>query len=79
MPRAARAYDLAVLDPPFGSGLAAPAITRLAAGGWLAPGALVVIEKDQDEPDDEFPGLSLIDRRSYGRITFSFFAAGSGS
>ena len=35
-PRAAFACALAFLDPPYRSGLAAPALTALAAAGWLA-------------------------------------------
>lgn len=37
-------FDLAFLDPPFGSGLAAEAHRKLDSGGWLAPGAYVYLE-----------------------------------
>src|SRR6266568_526527 len=43
-PRAVFACAVAFLDPPYHSGLAAPALSALAAAGWLAPDALVVIE-----------------------------------
>src|SRR5258707_8197938 len=43
-PRAAFACALAFLDPPYRSGLAAPAAAALAAAGWLTEDALVVIE-----------------------------------
>src|SRR4051794_40930232 len=36
-PRAPFACALAFLDPPYGSGLAAPAMAGLAAAGWLEP------------------------------------------
>ena len=42
------AHDLAFLDPPYGRGLAEPALDALAGGGWLAPGALVVVEESAD-------------------------------
>jgi 16S rRNA (guanine966-N2)-methyltransferase len=38
-------FDLAFLDPPYGKGLAERALTSLAAGRWLAPGAVVVVEE----------------------------------
>src|SRR5216684_3872173 len=43
-PPAAFASALAFLDPPYRSGLAAPALAALATGGWLTPDALAVIE-----------------------------------
>src|ERR1700676_1536884 len=43
-PRAALPCALALLDPPYRSGLAAPALGALAAAGWLAAHALAVIE-----------------------------------
>ena len=36
------AFDLAFLDPPYAKGMGEAALDRLAAGGWLAPGAVVV-------------------------------------
>ena len=43
-PSAAAPVTLAFLDPPYGEDLAAPARAALAAAGWLAPDALVVVE-----------------------------------
>jgi 16S rRNA (guanine966-N2)-methyltransferase len=42
--RAARPFDIAFLDPPFGSGLLEQAARGLEQEGWLAPGALVYVE-----------------------------------
>ena len=42
------AYDIAFLDPPYGRGLAEPALSALHAGRWLKPGALVVVEEAAD-------------------------------
>ena len=36
---------LVFLDPPYGQGLAERALASAAAGGWLAPGAIAVIEE----------------------------------
>lgn len=63
------AHDIAWLDPPWGSGLAAPALAALGRGGWLRPGALVVVESAHDDAPD-LPGL--IDRRRYGRTALAF-------
>ena len=37
-------FDLAFLDPPFGSGLLDEALRKLDSGGWLAPDAYVYLE-----------------------------------
>jgi 16S rRNA (guanine966-N2)-methyltransferase len=40
----ARPFDIVFLDPPFDAGLWSTVAARLAAGAWLAPGALVHVE-----------------------------------
>lgn len=60
------AYDLLLMDPPYGSGLAAPALLALAAGGWLAPDAVAVVELSHDEPFSPPAGFVLVDDRRYG-------------
>lgn len=42
-------YDIVFLDPPYASGMVAPALRLLAEGGVLAPGATVVCETDAGE------------------------------
>jgi 16S rRNA (guanine966-N2)-methyltransferase len=46
--RALRPHDIALLDPPYGSGLVGKTLARL-ADGWLAPGAWVSVETAKDE------------------------------
>ena len=41
--------DLIMLDPPYASGLAGPALARLAANGWIAPHALISVETGRKE------------------------------
>jgi 16S rRNA (guanine966-N2)-methyltransferase len=41
-------FSLAFLDPPYRRGLAERALGSLAAGGWLTPDALVVVEEAAD-------------------------------
>ena len=38
-------FALAFLDPPYGQGLAGPALASLVEGGWLEPSALCVVEE----------------------------------
>lgn len=71
-PRAAFACAVAFLDPPYRGGLAAPALTALAAAGWLAPDALAVIELAAAEALPPVPGFALLDERVYGAARLVF-------
>lgn len=57
-------YGLVFLDPPYGKGLGELAIASAIAGGWLAPGAVVVWE--ESAPPVPPLGLNLLDQRRYG-------------
>ena len=59
--------SLVFLDPPYGMDLPGPALMALVATGWVAPGALCVIETDTDDPLPARPGFDLIDDRAQGR------------
>lgn len=59
-------FDLLFADPPYGKGLAERALASAAAGGWLTPGAIVVVEERLGVPLDLPRGFSLIDRRGWG-------------
>ena len=65
-------FDLVIADPPYA--LAADAVTRvltLLQGGWLADGALVVIERaTRSGPVDWTPGFLPGKSRRYGEATF---------
>ena len=41
-------FSLVFLDPPYGKGLAEQALSSAREGGWLAPGALIVVEEATD-------------------------------
>jgi 16S rRNA (guanine966-N2)-methyltransferase len=59
------AFSLAFLDPPYGRGLAEEALASARAGGWLAPGALAVVE-EAAKPGFNVPeGFEELERRSY--------------
>jgi len=66
-------FDLAFLDPPYGQGLAGPALASLKAGGWLGPDALVVVEENAKAEIAAPEGLSLADERTYGDTKLAFF------
>src|SRR5581483_9835181 len=60
------AYSLAFLDPPYGERLAEPALAALAEGGWLAPGAIVVVEEAAGAAFAAPAALRLAEERIYG-------------
>ena len=61
------AFDLVFLDPPYGKGLGEQALSSALAGGWIAPGAMIVWEEAAPPPAVE--GLERIDQRKYGDTT----------
>ncbi|HZZ31955.1 MAG TPA: 16S rRNA (guanine(966)-N(2))-methyltransferase RsmD [Phenylobacterium sp.] len=69
------AFDLAFLDPPYAKGLGEISLEKLAAGGWLAPGATVVFERGAGEPDFSVPGFTALDVRDYGAARVHFLRA----
>jgi 16S rRNA (guanine966-N2)-methyltransferase len=66
-------FDLAFADPPYGMGLAEKAAASLRAGGWLAPGATIVIEERQDCLPGAIAGFVLEDSRRFGETAVGFF------
>ena len=65
-------HHVALLDPPYGEGLAAPALARLAERGWLAPQALVSVETGRTETL-EVPGFTLDVTRHHGKALLHLF------
>jgi 16S rRNA (guanine966-N2)-methyltransferase len=65
-------YDLAFLDPPYDRGLAEPALIALAKGGWLAPGALAIVEEASAAVFEPAAGFELLERRDYGETEAIF-------
>ena len=59
-------FTLAFLDPPYGRGLGGPGLVSLREGGWLAPGALCLLEEHAAAVIDIPPGFSELERRTYG-------------
>jgi 16S rRNA (guanine966-N2)-methyltransferase len=57
-------HDLVFLDPPYGKSMGEGALAATVAGGWLAPGALVVWE--ENITTRPLPGFDNLDQRRYG-------------
>lgn len=69
---APRPHDLLVADPPYAlpAGEVAAVLVAAAAGGWLAPDAVVALERSsRDRPWSWPPGFAPITDRRYGEAT----------
>lgn len=66
-PPASAPCSLILMDPPYGQGIPTPALAALNAAGWIAPGALCVVETDRPDPLAPPPGFALVDDRTQGR------------
>jgi 16S rRNA (guanine966-N2)-methyltransferase len=71
-PPARTPVTLAFLDPPYGENLTVPALTALAGHGWLAPGAIVVVEADRRDPFVPPDRFEPLDQRSYRYTTVHY-------
>jgi 16S rRNA (guanine966-N2)-methyltransferase len=70
---AERPCRIILMDPPYRSGLAEPALRALDDLGWMAPDALVVIEVAADEAfAAPTKGHAIADQRTYGAARLVF-------
>ncbi len=58
-------FSLVFADPPYGKGLAERALASARAGGWLAAGALAVVEEATEAAFVAPHGFAEIERRRY--------------
>jgi len=65
-------FGLVFADPPYGKGLGEKALRSARAGGWLASGALCVVEEAASASFAPGPGFAVIDERSYGETVIRF-------
>ena len=65
-------FDLAFADPPYGAGLGEQALAAALAGGWLAEGALCVLEERAGTGIAPIAGLAVVDNREIGESRLVF-------
>src|SRR5947208_13714658 len=65
-------FSLAFLDPPYGKGFAEQALASLRDGGWLAAGALPVVEEAKAAQFAAPDGDGELERRGYYDTQFGF-------
>ncbi|ANM32467.1 hypothetical protein ABI59_24010 [Acidobacteria bacterium Mor1] len=66
-------FDLVLADPPYDDPGALGFLEPLAAGGWLAPEGLVVVERERGSEGLEPPaGLRKTRSQRYGRVLLEF-------
>jgi 16S rRNA (guanine966-N2)-methyltransferase len=63
---------LVFCDPPYRKNLAPAALTAAAGGGWLAPGALILVEEAAGAGPVLPPDFEELERRSYGETAVTF-------
>lgn len=73
-----RRFDLIFLDPPYGRGLAAEALRRVAAGSVLAAGGLVIAEGHWRDDPGEIAGLARVRTARYGETAVWVYARAAG-
>ena len=65
-------FSLVFLDPPYRMGLADKAVASLRDGGWLADGALLVVEEAKAAAFAGPEGFEELERRAYDDKEFVF-------
>ncbi|MEQ8266387.1 MAG: 16S rRNA (guanine(966)-N(2))-methyltransferase RsmD [Parvibaculum sp.] len=69
------AFTLLFADPPYGKGLGTAALLSVRDGGWLAPGALCVLEETALADFVAPEGFEELDRRRYRDTEIIFMRA----
>ena len=72
-------FTLAFLDPPYRQGLAERSLASLRDGGWLAAGALVVVEEAAAASFPVPAGYEEAERRRYDDTELIFLHGGKSS
>jgi 16S rRNA (guanine966-N2)-methyltransferase len=70
-------FAVVFLDPPYGKGLAETALVSLRDGGWLVPGALLVVEEAKATGFAAPAGFEELERRAYDDTELVFIKSNS--
>jgi 16S rRNA (guanine966-N2)-methyltransferase len=65
-------FSLVFADPPYGRGLAGKALASAREGGWLAAGALAVVEEAKSAAFTAPQAFEELERREYDDTEFVF-------
>ncbi len=67
-------FDLLFADPPYGKGLGEKAMLSAHLGGWLAPGALAILEESATTTISVDPCFRFVEDRLFGDTKMYFFS-----
>ncbi len=70
-------FSLIFLDPPYGYGIGEKALLSAHRGGWIAEGAICVLEEKKSAEIDIPDGFEILDERIYGDTQIKFLKAGA--
>jgi len=66
-------FDFLFADPPYGKGFGEKAFAAAAAGGWLVPGALAILEERGDVTVSAPSDFLFLEVRTFGDSKMHFF------
>lgn len=73
----AEPFHLLFADPPYGRGLGEKALASAAAGSWLVPGALAILEERADIQPVQQEGFTFLEERQFGETRMHFYRYGA--
>lgn len=59
-------FNMIFIDPPYGKNLGKAALNAALENGWIADGAIIILEEKARQEIEFSDDLELIDRRKYG-------------
>ncbi len=72
-----RPFDLVYADPPYAlaeeDGFASQLLALIEAGGWLAEGGIVTIERRSGPAAEECEGWAVLDSKKYGESALDYY------
>ena len=66
-------FDIIFLDPPYNKGFIEPALTAISGYDLLNESGIVLLESDNTDFKNEFPGLAMEKQRRYGRTFITVY------
>lgn len=66
-------FQFLFADPPYAKGLGEKALASAAAGGWLVPGALAILEERADISPVLQDGFELVEDRQFRETRMHFY------